>query len=292
MNYEIDFYDPDFLDKLKDLHIVTKKLFQGRLRGKRRSLKCGLSLEFADYKKYSAGDDFRFVDWNILARLKKVMVKSFWDEVNINILIFIDTSKSMEFGYPQKNLYARKIAACIASVALENNDSVGICLFSDKIVSSLAPVHGRINLRKCFDILNSTTPEGKTDIFNSVRQFTKTIKDKGIVIIISDFYDSEGYKKTFAELINKGFEVNAIQLLGDYPDFIKTMRNICLEDSETGQRLHIDSFENKIVSAESEFCSGLKKYCLSNNIACFSTKTSYPFDKFVIDFFKYHITAG
>ncbi len=292
MNHEIDFYDPDFLDKLKDLHIVTRKLFQGRFKGKRRSLKRGLSLEFADYRKYSPGDDFRFVDWNILARLKKIMVRSFWDESNINIILFIDVSKSMCFGDLSKSIYARKVAACLSSVALENHDSVGICLFSDGIARAISPVHGSNNLLKIFAILNSIKTDGKTNIHLSISQYIKTIKDKGIAVVISDLFDSDGYKKSFAELINKGFEVNVIHLKSGNVDYDKISHNVCLEDSETGEYLHADLDSDQVIDEEKKYCNEIRMYCLSNQIAYFPVETSYPFDKFVLDYFKYHITAG
>src|SRR5512136_2549973 len=91
---------PNFLRKIEQLSIVSKRLFAGRMRGERRSTKRGASVEFADYRNYSEGDDFRRVDWNVYARLEKLFLKLFVEEEDLHVYILVDSSKSMDFGAP------------------------------------------------------------------------------------------------------------------------------------------------------------------------------------------------
>src|SRR5438132_13203284 len=108
--------DPDFLARLEQLELVSRKIFPSKLKGERRSKRKGQSVEFADYRNYVVGDDLRFIDWNIYARLEKLFLKMFLEEEDLNITVMLDVSRSMDFGTPGKALYAKRVAAAMAYI--------------------------------------------------------------------------------------------------------------------------------------------------------------------------------
>ncbi len=106
--------DPAFMAKLDQLALVSRKIFAGKMRGERLTKRRGESVEFADYRNYVVGDDLRFLDWNIYARLNQLFLKLFLQEEDLHVSLLLDMSKSMDWGQPNKWLYARRIAAAVA----------------------------------------------------------------------------------------------------------------------------------------------------------------------------------
>src|SRR3954453_10937958 len=128
--------DPQFLVRLEQLELVSRKIFLGRMKGERRSKKKGQSVEFADYRNYVVGDDLRFLDWNLYGRLDKLFIRLFLEEEDLHFYILIDNSLSMDFGNPSKLLYAKQVAAALGFIGLVNLDRVVVEAFNDRIVQS------------------------------------------------------------------------------------------------------------------------------------------------------------
>src|SRR3989304_720045 len=114
--------DPASMAKLDQLPLVSRKIFAGKMRGERLTKRRGESVEFADYRSYVSGDDLRFLDWNIYARLEKLFLKLFLQEEDLHVSVLIDVSRSMDWGQPNKGLYARRGAAAITYIGLSNFD--------------------------------------------------------------------------------------------------------------------------------------------------------------------------
>ena len=125
--------DPQFLARLEQLELVSRKIFLGRMKGERRSKKKGQSVEFADYRNYVIGDDLRFLDWNLFARLEKLFIRLFMEEEDLHFYVLIDNSLSMDFGNPTKLHYAKQLAAALAFIGLVNMDRVVIEAFNDRL---------------------------------------------------------------------------------------------------------------------------------------------------------------
>src|ERR1700676_871076 len=123
--------DPKFLARLEQLELVSRKIFMGRMKGERRSKKKGQSVEVADYRNYVVGDDLRFLDWNLYARLDRLFIRLFMEEEDLHFYVLIDNSLSMDFGSPTKLHYARQVAAALAFVGLVNMDRVAIDVVGD-----------------------------------------------------------------------------------------------------------------------------------------------------------------
>src|SRR3954447_20673379 len=126
--------DPQFLARLEQLELVSRKIFLGRMKGERRSKRKGQSVEFADYRNYVVGDDFRFLDWNLYARLDRLFIRLFQEEEDLQINVLIDLSKSMDFGSPTKLHHAKQIAAALAYIGLVNMDRVHLGGLTNRFV--------------------------------------------------------------------------------------------------------------------------------------------------------------
>src|SRR5437868_15054777 len=135
--------DPDFLARLEQLELVSRKIFLGRLKGERRSKRKGQSVEFADYKNYVVGDDLRFLDWNLFARLDRLFIRLFLEEEDLHVHVLIDNSLSMDFGTPTKLRFAKQLAAALGFVGLVNQDRVMVEAFNDQLTQSSPPLRGR-----------------------------------------------------------------------------------------------------------------------------------------------------
>jgi uncharacterized protein (DUF58 family) len=146
--------DPAFLRKLERLRIQARRAFPGTMRGERRSTRRGASVEFADFRKYEAGDDFRHVDWNIYARLERLMLRQFVEEEDVRIDILVDQSRSMHFGKPQTKFdSARKAAAALAFLAVSSLDRVGVAAFDSTIKARMRAMRGRGHLLSVLNFL-------------------------------------------------------------------------------------------------------------------------------------------
>src|SRR5947209_11889078 len=152
--------DPQFLHRLEQLELVSRKIFLGLMKGERRSKRKGQSVEFADYRNYVKGDDLRFLDWNLYARLDRLFLRLFMEEEDLHFYILLDNSLSMDFGTPSKLLYAKQIAAALSFIGLVNMDRVVIEAFNERLTQSLPAVRGRRSLFRVLDFLHKLEPGG------------------------------------------------------------------------------------------------------------------------------------
>src|SRR3954453_8468898 len=163
--------DPQFLARLEQLELVSKKIFMGRMKGERRSKRKGQSVEFADYRNYVVGDDLRHLDWNLYARLDKLFLRLFMEEEDLHFYVLIDNSLSMDFGSPTKLQFAEQVAAALGFIGLVNMDRVVVEAFNDRLTQSLPAVRGRKSLWRLIDFLNKIEPAGPSDLTNALRTF-------------------------------------------------------------------------------------------------------------------------
>src|SRR5882672_12773324 len=139
----LSLFDDEFLKKLEYLNIISKRLFSGQLRAERRARKRGTGLEFADYRAYVAGDDFRHLDWKAYLRLNRLILKLFEEEEDLPIYFFVDSSQSMNYGSPSTLDYARRVAAALCYIGLANLDRAYMTAYAEKIRAELPPQRGK-----------------------------------------------------------------------------------------------------------------------------------------------------
>src|SRR5215467_15433163 len=164
--------DAKFLHRLEQLELVSRKIFVGRMKGERLSKRKGQSVEFADYRNYVVGDDLRFLDWNLLARLDKLFIRLFMEEEDLHFYILIDNSLSMDFGTPSKLHYAKQVAAALGFIGLVNLDRVVMEAFNDRLTQTMPAARGRRSLWRVFDFLQKVEPAGPSDLKQALRTFS------------------------------------------------------------------------------------------------------------------------
>ncbi|MHB0998858.1 MAG: DUF58 domain-containing protein [Armatimonadota bacterium] len=280
--------DADFLRKIERLSIVARKVFPGRLRGERRSPKRGSSVEFADYRNYTAGDDFRRVDWNVFARLEKLFLKLFVEEEDLYVYILVDTSKSMDFGSPKKLLYAKRIAAALSYIALGNLDRVGISSLSGDSASVLSPKRGKQSSFALFQYLKSVTASGGTHLSSSLRDFSLRTAQPGLAIVISDFFDAD-YQKGLSALLSRKFEVTVIHLLDHEEVDPPVAGDLLMVDSETGEKREVtvtQTLLRKYQQRLSEFCADIEGFCARYGCSYMRVTNQSPFEDLILKYLR------
>src|SRR3984957_20080224 len=146
--------DPAFMARLDQLDVMSRKLLAGKMKGERRSKRRGQSVEFADYRNYVIGDDLRFIDWNIYARLDRLFLKLFLEEEDLSLYVLVDVSKSCDFGEPNKAFYLKKVAAALGYIGLVNYNRVSICGMADGIVAETGAMRGRKRVAQMIEFIS------------------------------------------------------------------------------------------------------------------------------------------
>ena len=281
--------DNDMIRRLEQLMLVTRKTATGRLKGERRSKRRGSSSDFADFRNYVAGDDLRFLDWNIYGRLNTLFIKLFLEEEDLQVYILIDTSLSMASGGPEKLLYARRVAAALGYLTMSNMDSLTVHTFGPGITNTFGPKRGKVNGTRLFNFLQNVEPEPTTSLTHSLKQFSMQTSSRGIAIVLSDFYDFDGYSEGFRHLFGRNFEVFAIQILSPQelnPDHEGDVR---LVDCEMGSTTDISMGKtlldvyNKTLNT---FCEGIRSHVQERGGHYILTSTDTPFERLILDLLR------
>src|SRR5438046_3496206 len=132
----------EFMARLDQLDVMSRKMLAGKMKGERRSKRRGQSVEFADYRNYVVGDDLRFIDWNIYARLDRLFLKLFLEEEDLSLYVILDVSKSSDYGDPNKSLYMKRVAAALGYIGLVNYNSVHVVAMAEGIVGETGALRG------------------------------------------------------------------------------------------------------------------------------------------------------
>ena len=242
--------DAAFLRYLEQLHLISKKIFLGRMKGERRSRKRGISIEFADYRDYSKGDDLRFLDWNIFGRLDRLFTKLFHEEEDLYLYILIDTSASMESGDPRKSWFAKRAAAALSYISLAGMDRVCLVGFSQERYRWLQPARGKARIWSIIDFLEQLPIDGETTLSEGCRRFALQQSHGGVVILLSDLFDPAGYEEAFKHLLQNRNDLYVMQVLSPqelHPDLFGALRLI---DVETTEQVELTVTEELLINYE------------------------------------------
>jgi uncharacterized protein (DUF58 family) len=281
--------DPEFMRKLDQLALVSRKIFSGKMRGERLTKRKGESVEFADYRNYVVGDDLRFLDWNIYARLGQLFLKLFLQEEDLHVSILLDGSKSMDFGEPSKWLYARRIAAAIAYIGLINFDRVSLYVYANGLRSELTGVRGRHFMFKVIELLVNAECDGPSNLPEVGRQFAIRHPRPGIVLILSDFYEKAGYEEGLRFLLGRDYDLHAVQMLSPEeiePTIVGDLRLTDVEDDDVAEVTASRALINRYKQNLRAYCAQLKEYCTRRAISYLFTSTKVPFDQIVLSYFR------
>jgi uncharacterized protein (DUF58 family) len=279
------FFDAEFLKKVERLRLVAKRLTWAGAKGEHAVSRKGFSLEFSDYRKYQRGDDLRYVDWNIYRRLERVLVKVFTAEEEMNIYLLVDTSGSMAEGSPAKIEYAKRVAAALGYIGLKNLDRVGGASFATALNASLTLGRGRKQILRLFKFLAGLECAGATDLRLSAHSFCRLFPHPGLVIVVSDLFDPDGWRVAFQELAMKKHQLLVIHILDEKESSPNTAGDITLRDVEGSRerRFFLDSELVRRYRQELDrYLGEIEAICEHREIDYLRTSTQIPFDEFVL----------
>jgi uncharacterized protein (DUF58 family) len=278
--------DPQFLARLEQLELVSRKIFLGRIKGERRSKRKGQSVEFADYRNYVVGDDLRFLDWNLLARLDRLFIRLFMEEEDLHVYLLIDNSLSMDFGTPTKLHYARQVAAALGFIGLVNMDRVVLHVFNDRLTQQSPALRGRRSLWQMLSFLQKIEPAGPSDLRHALKAFSLKCTGKGIVILLSDFMDKGGYEEALRYLIARQLDIYAIQILSQEeidPEVVGDLKLVDVEDEDVAEITVSGPLLKRYKQNLAAYQAALNEFCLRRGVSYLSTSNQLPFERLVLN---------
>jgi uncharacterized protein (DUF58 family) len=232
-------FDEGFLRQLERLGVLMKQPVRGGLKGGRRSVKRGQSVEFADYRDYSLGDDLRQLDWNVYARLEKLFVKLFIEEEDVTITFLLDASPSMAYGRPQKLLFAKRAAAALGYIALAGEDRVVTTALAGRTARRHSGLRGSGRIFRLLGNLSGIQPaEGPTDLLLAARHAAAMLSGRGVVVLLSDLLDPSA-DRVIRELAATGSELIILHTLSPEELDPPLEGDLKLVDAETGEGIDV-----------------------------------------------------
>ena len=279
----------EFLKRLEQLQITSTRIFQGRQQGERRSKRRGVSIEFADYRDYVRGDDTRFIDWNLYSRLDRYFLKLFMEEQDLYFYSIIDTSKSMEYGNPAKLLYAKQVAAALSYIGLTKQDKVGISAFASNIHETFRPTRGRAQIWRMLEFLGNLKADGQTSLAQTCRNFVLKNRMRGIVVLISDFFDEEGFEGALKFFLQGNYEIFVVQILDKEEMNPEIRGHMELVDSETEDKTEITITPQLLQQYKrtlEAYCTQINTYCTQYGMNYLVTSTEVPFDEIILKYMR------
>ena len=232
-------FDEGFLRQLERLKVLMRAPVRGGLKGGRRSIKRGQSVEFADFRDYSIGDDLRQLDWNVLARLEKLFIKLYVEEEDVTITFLLDASASMASGDPEKLLFAKRAAAALGYIGLASEDRVAVAALGGRAARRLVALRGSGRVFRLLSALSAiSVAAGPTDLTAAARHAGAQLTGRGVVVFISDLFDP-GADRVIRELAATGSELIVLHVLSPEELEPSIEGDLRLVDSESGDGIDV-----------------------------------------------------
>ncbi len=286
---DVTLLTPDLLAQLERLELVSRKVFRGRIKGERRSLRKGQSVEFADFRTYVPGDDLRLIDWNMYARLDRLFLKLFLEEEDLHFYALIDTSESMNFGTPTKLEFAKRLAAALGFIGLIRSDRVKIETFSQRPAEPGPTLRGRASVWRMVDYLNGIEPTPPVPLATGIKNFCLRNSGRGIVVVISDMMDKSGYEEGLRYLLAQRMDPYIIQVLAPEevdPDIKGDLRLIDCEDEDQTEISVSIPLLKRYKQTLSAFVSGLQDFCTRRGMGYLLARSNQPVDQLVTGYLR------
>ena len=277
------YLSPKLINTVENLQLRAKFIVEGFMTGLHKSPFHGFSVEFSEHRSYTIGDEVKNIDWKLWSKTDKYYVKRFEEETNLLCNIFLDASKSMSFtsGSNTKFEYAKTLAACLSYLMINQRDSVGLHVFDTKIRQIISPKCTQSHLNTILSIMNSLVPKNKTKISSILNYASEKINKKGLVIIISDLFDSK--KDIISALKNLRYnnqEVILFHILDEKEINLNYNEQVIFEDLEDSSTITTEPWQIK--DNHKKEIKNLIKYfkteCQELNINYNLFKTSKPIE--------------
>ena len=262
-----DLLSSEFLIQLERLALVSRKAFRGRTRGERKSPHKGMSVEFADYRPYGAGDDLRYVDWNIYGRLDRLYLKLFVDEEDLYLHLLLDGSASMSFGEPSKLRYAARLAAALGFVGLANLERVGVAVVRDRMAEGWSPARGRGHFLSLLEFASRLRPAGLTGLSEGLATYALRSREAGVAVL------------------EHRFDLHVIHVLAPEEMNPVIAGDLRLTDVETGEVRDLTMDAEALRGYRqrlADFLGRAESFCRANEIVYHRVVTDAPVEEMVL----------
>ncbi len=280
-----NYLDPSFISKLNSLELKARLVVEGFMVGLHKSPYHGFSVEFSEHRAYMQGDNLKDVDWKVFGKTEKYFIKQYEEETNLRSYVLLDTSNSMAYSsgdHISKLDYSITLAAALSYIMIHQQDAVGLTLYSEQINKFLPPKSSRAYLQEILKNLVNVQASEKTNTAESLSEAAEKIKRKGLVVIISDFFDDlNSVLKALKHFSYKKNEVIVFQVLDPMERTFSFGKDAIFKDLETGSELTTQPYQIQKAYREAmtEFTNKIKTECLNSNIDYNLIETSDPYDK-------------
>jgi uncharacterized protein (DUF58 family) len=237
----------DLIKKVRKIEIKTRRLSDHIFSGEYHTSFKGRGMTFSEVRQYQFGDDIRAIDWNVTARYNEPYVKVFEEERELTMMLMVDISGSESFGTKNqpKSEIVTEIAATMAFSATQNNDKIGLILFTDQIELYIPPKKGKSHVLRIIRELIEFQPKSKkTDLSQALKFLSSTQKKKAIVFVISDFIVDDDYEKTL-KIAAKKHDITGVRVYDIREEKMPNIGMVEMEDAETGEVLVVNTSSKK-----------------------------------------------
>ena len=283
------FTDPAFFSRLENLELRARGIVEGFMHGLHRSPFVGFSVEFASHREYAQGDDLRHVNWKLFARQKRLYVKQFDAETNMNLYLLLDISSSMEcksLGV-SKLEYGAALAASLTHLAMKQHDAVGLVLLADEVVAHLPPRARPHQMQEILRTIQNTKARRTTSTTRAFQQAAELCKHRGIVVLFSDLFDDlDGLMRGIERLRFAQHEVIVFHLWDPWERDLPLEGHYRFHDLETGEVLltQAESVRDAYRTAVEAWRSELEIECRNRAVDRIELKTDEPLDQALVDY--------
>ena len=256
---------PELMARVRQIQVRTRRLVSDVLSGAYRSTFRGSGVEFEEVRPYQPGDDVRSIDWNRTARSAGAFVKTYVEERELTLLFLVDTSRSMDFG--AKFDFARRFAASVAYVGLINHDRVSVVGFADGVLQEMPARRGKNQLWRTLHFLERMQAAGRTSLQSALRGFFGARRSRGLVVLISDFLDRNGFEPAFQVIREFRHEVFAVHVVSPEERDPVIGDDVVLIDSEEGAATEARVSADLLAAYRDTFaryCTEIEGFCRSH----------------------------
>ncbi len=276
-------FDNEFLKKIERLAITSKIIMSDGAAGNRKSRSRGSSVEFSDYREYAEGDDYRRIDWNAYGRFEKLFIKLFMEEREARVHILLDTSRSMDWGEPNKSFASRRLAAALAYISLSNYDSVSLVALSNRTEKVKLPIRGKNSFTQVLDFLENIQYNSSTDLVSALKDMNMK-SERGISILISDLFSEGNLLDVIKYLQIRKQEVYICHVLSPQeinPEIDDSLRLIDMETGEAIEVTYSQLLMKTYRKVYNDFISGIERLCFKRGVEYMLMDSSMPLELMV-----------
>jgi uncharacterized protein (DUF58 family) len=285
----VPLFDADFLTQLECLALISRRVFQGQLLAQRRGSQTGGGVEFADHRPYGQGDDFRYIDWNLYARLNSLLLKRFQEERDLHVYLLLDCSRSMGFGTPPKFDFARRVAAALAYVVLSGLDRASVVGIGGAAPSEFPLTRGKGRILTLMRYLEGLAAEGgRTNLAQAASAFVLR-RRPGLAVLISDLYDPDGFAVGLDVLRHRRYDVHVVHVHDRAEADPSLSGDVELLDVESGAALDVTVSQGRLRRYREVFrayLDAVRAYCRRHGLSLVSTPADVPFQELILQMMR------